>query len=126
MRINSAKKIVVEDFPQAERSLVQRLALIMNNFLEQIAQALTNNLTISENLKAKVYKQQMASGVSTLRVTWDLNEKPNAVFVGSLTRTDGVVPPVFCLHWTYSDKIITCTFTGLGTAIHNVTLIGMV
>lgn len=126
MRITSKKKVVVEDFESETRPLVQRLAQILNTFLDQVTQALTSNLTLVDNLKAKVHQTQLASGVSSLKFSWDLNEKPTAVYVGSLTRTDGVIPPVFSLHWTYADKQISCTLTGLGSAVHNITIIAQV
>lgn len=126
MKITSTKKIIVEDFATESRSLVQRLAIILNTFLDQVTQALTANLTLADNLKAKVYTQQLASGTSTFRISWDINEKPTSVHIGSLTRSDGVVPAVYSLHWVYSDKIISCTITGLASAIHNVTLIAQV
>ena len=126
MRITTQKKVVVEDFEASSRPLVTRLAQILNSFLDQVAQALTSNITLADNLKAKVFKAELASGVSTLSFSWDLNEKPTAVYIGSLTRTDGAVPPVHSLYWTYADKQVSCTITGLDSVIHNITLVAQV
>lgn len=126
MKITSTKKLIVEDFPSSAREVVQRLAIILNTFLDQVTQAVNSNLTFEDNLKCKVYRQKLASGVSTLRLNWDLNEKPTEVRIAQLTRTDGVVPAVHSLHWLYADKQISCTFTGLASAEHSVTIVAQV
>ena len=126
MKITSTKKVIVEDFATENRSLVQRLAIILNSFLDQVTQALTSNLTLADNLKAKVYTQQLATDATTFRVSWDLNEKPTSVYIGHVARVDAVAPEIHSFHWTYSDKIITCTVSGLGSAVHNLTIIAQV
>lgn len=126
MQISATKKIIIEDFPQAARDVAQKLATIFNSYLDQTTTALNGGLTIADNLKSKIFRQQLASGASVLKLAWSLNERPTSVIVAQLTRTDGVIPPVFALHWLYADGILTCTFTGLGAAIHNVVLVAQV
>lgn len=120
MKISTVKKLVLEDFPAANRDLIQKLAQVLNPFLDQQTTALTSNLTI-ENLKGRQFTIDLKAAQTTASVAWDLNEKPTIVVVAKLTKSDGVTPPsgVFSMSWTYNTKNqIALTFQGLdsGTA----------
>ena len=128
MKISSIKKLVVEDFKVDVRETVQRLAQILNPFLDQTVQAIAGNLTLADNFKGKVYDIDLPADTSTYTVAWEINEKPTAVYIGQLTKSDlSAVSAVFALSWKYDNKTINLTFLGLtaGTK-HKVKLIGIV
>lgn len=128
MRLTSTKKIVVEDYAAESRPLIQKLAQTLNSFLDQVTSALSNNVTIADNLKAHTSVHYLMAGVSTFTINWALNERPTDVRIAQLARTDGSTPTdVFALHWTYANGVISCTVLGLDAAkVHNLTIVGQV
>lgn len=128
MQVTTGKQIVLEDYPSASREVVQILAQTLNPFINQVSTALTNNGTITDNLKAKKFVQSLQVGVSKFIVNWTLNERPADLHIAQLTRPDASVPTaVFCMHWVYANGIITCNIIGLdATKAHTVTLVGQV
>lgn len=128
MKINAIKRIIVEDYEQEARPVVQRLAQTLNGFLEQVSQALANQLTLRDNAKCRAYSIDLPAGTSTQTLAWTLNEKPTAVTIGNLTLRGGGAPAdVFCLSWGLSTKGIELTFLGLDAAKeHTVVIIAQV
>lgn len=49
-RLQSFKRITVEDFEQKDRALVSKIAYAVNVFAEDVLNNLNNNLTIEDNL----------------------------------------------------------------------------
>lgn len=128
MKISSIKKLVVEDFKVDVRETVQRLAQILNPFLEQVVQVLSGNLTLADNFKGKVFDIDLPAGTSTYTVAWAINEKPTAVYIGQLTKSDlSTVSAVFALSWKYENEKIKLTFLGLDAGTkHKIKIIGIV
>lgn len=127
-KIQAVKKIIVEDFAADSRELIQRLASVLNPFLDQVITALSQRITFADNLRSKTYDIKLAEGVSTMVVAWEFNEKPTAVTIANLTKSNGQPPSqVFALSSQHSDRKITLTFLGLdaGTA-HSATVIAQV
>jgi hypothetical protein len=128
MKISSIKKLVVEDYKSEVRETIQRLATVLNPFLDQVVQAMSGNLTTRDNLKCKVYSIELPAGTSTYTVAWPLNEKPTSVHIGQLTKNDFSAPAaVFALSWRYDSAKIILTFIGLNASFaHKITIIGAV
>jgi hypothetical protein len=127
-KIQSIKKIIVEDFPADLRDTVTKLASVLNPFLDQVSSALSSKLSYADNIQCQKYDFQLAADVSTIVLAWGQAEKPSAVYIGNLTKTNGEAPSAaFSLSSYHSDKKITMTFLGLaaGTA-HNVTVIAQI
>lgn len=127
-KIQTIRKIVVEDFPEASRELITKLSSVLNPFLDQVITALSKNLTHADNLKGKVYTFQLAAGVSSITVAWEYNDKPTAVYLGNLTKSTGAAPSnTFSLSSLHSDNKITFTLIGLdGSAAHTITVIAQI
>jgi hypothetical protein len=127
-KITSSRKLVVEDYPSDSRPLVQRLAQVLNGFLDQAATAINGGLTIRENLKSKVYSISLPAGTSTQPVAFDLNERPSVVALGNLTKSDTTSPTaVFSLSWRIDSKGLHLSFLGLDAATaHTATVIALV
>jgi hypothetical protein len=128
VKVNAVKKIIIEDYDATQRTLVQRLALTLNTFLDQVSSAINGNLTLKENFKGKVYKLDLPAGTSTITVGWSLNEKPTAVLLGALTKADTTAPSAaFSMSWRYENKTIVVTFQGLdGSTAHTTTIVAQV
>lgn len=127
-KIQSSKKIVVEDFPAEARTLLTKLAYIMNPFIDQVVTALSKKLTLADNFKGKTYDLILAEGVSSIAVAWEYNEKPTSVTIGNLTKRNGNAPSdVFSMSSYHSDRKITLTFQGLDPAFsHDVTVVAQI
>jgi hypothetical protein len=127
-KIQSVKKLIVEDFSSASRELIQRLAAVLNPFLDQVVTALSQKITFADNLKCKTYNFTLAEGISSIVVAWDFNEKPTAVYIGNLTKSNGQAPSaVFALSSYHSDRKLTLTFLGLdASTAHTVTVIAQI
>ncbi len=100
----------------------------MNPFLDQVVQALSGNVTIKDNLKSKTYFIALPAGTSTYTVAWAINEKPTAVIIAQLTKSDlSAVSAVFAMSWKYENESIKLTFLGLDAGTkHQITIIGLV
>ena len=128
MKIAAAKKIIVEDFPAENRDLIKRLSGVLNQFLDQISQCVSNNLTLKDNIKGKVYTIFLAKNQTTYKLKWDVNEKPTAVFIGQITKNNKeVVTDVYALSWLYNSGFIELTFLGLTVdTSYDATIVGIV
>jgi hypothetical protein len=128
VKVTGIKKLIVEDFPATTRETVQRLAQILNPFLDVVTKALTNGLTIKDNLKAQSFPLELAAGVSTQTVKWTLNEAPSEVRISRLAIKGGTAPAAaFSLFWAYEAPEIRLTFIGLNAgSIHETTVTGQV
>lgn len=134
MKLNSIKKIIPEDYSADNRDLIRKLASTLNGFLEQVSQALSLQLTLTDNLRGKVYSVNLLADVSTAKVQWTYPEKPTAVYIGQITKNTNkaAVAQAANLTWTYTtdDKgkgQISLTFFGLAAStIHDITIVALV
>lgn len=49
-KLQSFKRIIIEDFEEKDRTLVGKLASSINSFAEDVLNALTNNISIDDNM----------------------------------------------------------------------------
>ena len=127
MKINPSRKLIPEDFPAESREIIKRIGQIINPFLDQVTAALSNAVTIRENLKAQVIGIDLDSGISTAILPWGLNEKPTAVIVGQLTKgNQELVAQNYSLAWLFVDGKINITFYGLAATNHRATIVALV
>jgi len=129
-KINTIKKIIVEDFNVDARDMVQRLANTLNPTLDQLGTAASGNLSLSDNLKCRVYslKIEATAASASQHVIWDLNEKPTSVIIGRLAKESGAAPAAaFAISWRYENGKIFFTIIGLDATLkYSLTLIGQV
>ena len=129
-KVTSVKRLVLEDFPNEIRGwLGSKLLEPLNGFIDQTVTALTNNLTISDNFKAKKYEVSVTNDqVYPIKLSYTLNERPSEVRIASVVPSDGSIPTaVFSVFWRYVDNQLQITFLGLETAKkYNVNLIAQV
>lgn len=129
MRINATKKIILEDFGADDRTFVQKLAQILNPFLDQTSQALTNQLSLKDNLKGQEWlAQSLPAGTTSLKLAWTVNEQPKHVYCGRLYKKDDSAPSaVWSMNWSYANGQVTVSFLGLDSSTdYKFNLVGLV
>lgn len=127
-KLATTARIVVEDFATEVKPAIEKLAKVLNDFMDQVSAALNRGITISDNLRAERYEFKLAAGVSTMSVKWSFNEKPSSITIGILTKANGTpVSQVFSLSAVHNDRKIDLTFLGLdGATEHKVIVIAQV
>lgn len=80
-QINNVNRILSDDFPEDSQETIERLAEILNPFMEQVANTLNNNVDFSN----------LAQKVVTLTLTVDINGIPVNVlkFNSTINRAQG-------------------------------------
>lgn len=54
MKIDSPKRLNVEDFKDSEKELVEKIGVCYNSFVENVYNALNKNITITDNLSQEI------------------------------------------------------------------------
>lgn len=119
-KINSTKRLVLEDFPSEVRSWLTKLIQPLNQFTSEVIAALSSGLTIADNLKAKKYDVTIAvSQAYPIKLAYTLNEKPTSVQVAYCMEDTGsptTPTAAYCVWWSYSNSELSVTMIGLDTA----------
>lgn len=126
-KISSTKKLVLEDYPKEVRPWLGKMVDVLNRFLEQVYFALVQGLTVRDNLKAQANALTIASTQSyPVKIAWNLNERPTAVFVASIADSTGAAVQPYAMEWIYNNGQVEVTFTGLAAHEHKITTLGLV
>jgi 16S rRNA U516 pseudouridylate synthase RsuA-like enzyme len=126
-KISSTKKLVLEDYPAEVRPWLRKMIDPLNRFLEQAYFALVQGLTTKDNLKAQSNSVTVASGQTyPIKVAWNLNERPTAVFVASISDSTGAAVQPYAMEWLFNNGQVEVTLTGLAANEHKLTLLGLV
>lgn len=128
MRLNSAKKLIPEDFPEKDYELVRRLADALNPFIFSVFTAISKQITLYENLKAQTFTVSLDAGETTKDIKYDLNEKPTAVYIGNALKSDNTqVNEAITISWVLNQGNLNVKFIGLNAATkYKITLIAQV
>jgi hypothetical protein len=127
-KINSTKKIVIEDFPADVRPWLRKLIDPLNRFLEQAYYALVQGLTVNDNLKGQVVTLSVATNQAyPMKFAWNRNERPSAVWAANIVESTGGVVAPFSVSWIYDNGTVKITLNGLDSAKeYTATIIGLV
>lgn len=108
-KIPQVRRLQIEDF-QSQKSWISKLFLPLNVFMESVATALNQNLTLKDNMAADI-KTVTFSSVPTAAapapVAWTLKVAPVAIFVGQVARLDGTAFTVSAdvgIQWTFGQN----------------------
>lgn len=128
MRLNSAKKLIPEDFPEKDYDLVRRLADALNPFIFSVFTAISKQITLYENLKAQTFTISLDAGENTKDIKYDLNERPTAVFIGNALKSDSTqVSEAITVSWVLNQGSLNVKFIGLNASTkYKITLIAQV
>lgn len=127
MRLNNAKKIIPEDFPD-DIDLVRKLADVLNPFIFGVFTAISKQLTLAENIKSQVFTVELLAGESTKDLRWEVNERPTSLIIGNALKSDNSqISQVIGLSWYLEGSTLKVKFNGLdGSTKYKITLIGQV
>jgi len=127
MRLNSAKKIIPEDFGE-NIELIRKLADVLNPFIFSVFTAISKQLTFSENLKAQIINIDLLAGQSTIDVRWELNEKPTSCIIGNILKSDNTqITEVINVSWILEGNLLRLKFNGLNASTkYKITIVGQV
>jgi len=126
-KINSTKRIILEEFPSEVRSWLKKLVEPLNKFLEQVYYALVNGITIKDNLKAQVNNITIeAAQTYPVKYSWSLNERPTAVMPANIVDTTGAAVSPYSFSWVYNNGQVELTLSGLASNKHTLTVLGLV
>jgi hypothetical protein len=113
-------RLVLETFPNAEQKWLPLLLQPLNSFIESVYGALNRSLTLRENMAADI-KELNADSLGPFKLAWNLKQRPVAVFIGNIRRTDGSIvalPAAVSIRWSFTqagelqiDQIIGITPT---------------
>lgn len=114
-KLGFLKRLVTEDFSKDDQKVISKLAFILNPALEQIVQALTNNLTFEDNLAAMVKEIEVevdsdGNPVSGGAFQSTLNNLCRNIIVTRATNltNSSVYPKGYpFITWEESSKIVT-------------------
>ena len=126
-KINSTKKVILEDFPADVRPWLTKLVDPLNRFLEQAYFALVNGLTLGDNIKSQTNTIVLdASQSYPVKLSWTLNERPTLVLVASIQDTTGAIVQPYGLSWIFNNGQVEITLSGLAANKHKINIVGIV
>ena len=127
MKLSTIKRLLIEGLPNDVKKWIPGLIQPLNTFLDQVTRALANELTVNDNLKAQQWSVTIgANQTYPIRLSYRLNERPTAVFVGRIVASGGTAVPAYSFEWTWKGESIEVTFNSLSAVEYNVTLIALV
>lgn len=100
----SYSRILREKFP-ADLTWLQQLIQPLNSFMTDVSQALTNRLTVGENMDAEL-KDVTCDGVYPIKVAWSRTTKPGYGIIGKVEMLDGssvTLPAALTLVWSFNQ-----------------------
>jgi hypothetical protein len=113
MKLENVRRIIAEDFPKDQQNLVNKLAIILNNFMETTFNVLNNNVNF-DNLSAELVTIKVTvdkSGIPTTDTKFSTTKIGNAsggwvLGVSNLTNSNSYVSSAPFVDFTnVSDKL---------------------
>lgn len=130
MKISGIKRIIKEQLPASVQPWIDQLLYPLNNAISQFTTALTNQLTITDNMLGAVKTYTLTTSQFPFTFAHGLKINPSIVFLGQIQDTSAnpatfTVGPV--IQWSIGSTgstIVVQTITGLDpTKSYNVTIV---
>lgn len=129
-RLSNIKRIIKEQLPSDVQKWIDQLLIPINDSTSQFTYALTNQLTISENMLGTVKQFNLQTSQFPFTFNHGLNVQPKVMFIGKINDTSAN-PAAFTsapfAQWEIGgtgNSIVIQTITGLDPAKqYNVTLV---
>jgi hypothetical protein len=125
MKLTNIKRLLVEDF-SSQSSWIGQLLTVLNQFIENVTQALSKGLTVTDNMDAEIREITfLASETVSFKV--NTRNRPKGVLVSRFETVSGSAPtsapfPVWSFNSADSTITINSWFGGLSaTAKYRVT-----
>jgi hypothetical protein len=122
MKINTFKRIIKEEFKEDQREMIDKIAYAVNPFAEEVIKALSNNLTVADNLAQKfrdVTVEVDATGAPKQPLLFKTNLTTNCQGIITMKATNLTNPTTYptgypFLSFTELNNILTINnITGL-------------
>lgn len=97
------QRLLTEDF--ADQKWAEKLTIPLNSFMESVQRALSNGLTITDNMAGAI-KVVEVNGTWPVKLAWDMG-RPVSVLVGNVVRSDGVsftLTDAVQVQWQYNQN----------------------
>lgn len=112
-KLANLKRILKEDFNKEDQDTIDKLAFVLNPFLEQISNAFNKNINI-DNLSREISIINVQNALGVLNTSVQLKTNLNSKIVGiTVIRADNLTDPTLYptqtpfVSWTLNGKIIT-------------------
>lgn len=97
-KVSGGRRLLTDDFNVEDRALIQKLAFVLNPFLEQVISAFNSNITISENLDMEIVDISLivdGSGLTTSTASFQTGlSSISGILVLSASPTDSTDYPI--------------------------------
>lgn len=121
-RLNNIKRIIKENMPEEVQKWIDLLLFPLNNAISQFTYALSNQLTINDNMLGTVKTFNLTSSQFPFTFNHGLNIQPKICFIGQINDTSAspatftVAPYAQWFLGSTANTIVIQTITGLDPA----------
>lgn len=130
-KLTNIKRILKEQMPSDVQRWIDNLLFPLNNAISQFTNALSNQLTISDNFLGSVKTFTLKTSDFPFTFSHGLNIKPKIVFLGQVQESTSGTPATFTngpvIQWeigSTGSTILIRTITGLdSTKSYSVTVV---
>jgi hypothetical protein len=115
-KFNPPKKLIIDEFGPDQKPWIGKLVDPLNNFMAQVATALTQGIVFSDNTKSLTIPLNIAISQAYPMVfnASALKERPTSIHVARVYPVDeSIMTAAFSVHWEYKDGTIYYTLLGL-------------
>jgi hypothetical protein len=121
MKISLQTSLNRQDFPEAE-NWISKLLYPLQLFMDTVTKALTNNLTLSDNLSCVIQNFILVAGATDIDNTYTFNcnlGRTISEFSYYCNTTDGTYPVIYPqISWNFiNNKIVINGIKGLTTGV---------
>lgn len=105
-KLPTIKRITEEVFPSDVKKWLPKLLAPLNQFMEQLTNALNKNLTIRENFAGEILEATL-DGEYPLNIAYGLKAPPKVAILGSCVEVEGnhsIPLAALYLDWTFSSN----------------------
>lgn len=115
-KFNPPKKLIIDEFGPEQKPWIGKLVDPLNNFMAQVATALTQGIVFGDNVKGVKIPLNIAISQTYPMVfnASSLKERPSSIHVGHVYPVDeSTMTAAFSVSWSYKDGTIYYTLLGL-------------
>lgn len=108
MKPPQIQKIIVEDFPSEDQSVVRKIATSVNQLADTVVDSLSRRISVNDNLDGEI-KTLLWDG-QAVNLAWSLS-RPKSITVGQIVKADTYVTAVLTgaphIQWSWTGSHIS-------------------
>jgi hypothetical protein len=118
VKLTNVRRLLAEDFP--DQKWIGKLLQPLNQFIENVTQALTKNLTVADNLDQQI-SEVTFTGNASVQFKAALRTRPRGVVVSDVQTVTGTAPTaaVQPASWSYNSADQTITISSWHGGLHS-------